>query len=108
MLEALVLGNGHSHCDTHSVVGTEGGSLSLYPLAVNPGLDRVLEEVVFGVGGLLRNHIHMALEDYAAPVLVAWGGRYSDDYIAGLIGEGIDIALFGPVKNVLTHDFFVL
>ena len=50
--------------NTDTVVGAEGGTLGLDPLAVYPGFDRIGEEIVLDVVVLLGNHIHVTLHAY--------------------------------------------
>ena len=106
--EALVLGDREAHRNADAVVGTEGGAVGRDPFAVDIGVDRVLEEVMGRVGRLLRDHVHVALEDDAAAVLVARSRRYADDHVAGLVLEGLQAVGFTPFDEVFDDFGFVL
>ena len=108
VLDALVLGHGHRQRDAQAVVGTERSALGRHPLAVDDGLDGVLEEIVHGVGGLLRDHVHMALKDDSLAVLVPGGGGNTHDHVAGLVGKCFDLVLLGPVEQILANNLLVL
>ena len=53
--DAFILEDGKAHGHADAVVGTEGGAVRGDPFAVYIGVDRVLQEVVGGVGRLLRH-----------------------------------------------------
>ena len=95
-----VFGLKHSHCygATQSVVGSEGGTLGLYPLAVDVGLYGVLLPVVLYVIVVLGHHVEVALEDDALEVLHAGSSRLADDDVAHLVADGLQ-------TEVLTEIF---
>ena len=82
-----VLGLKHSHDGSHSqpVVGSERCSIGLYPVAVHVCLNGVLGKVVHLIVVLLRNHVHVCLQDNPLTVLHARRGRFADNDIASLI-----------------------
>ena len=71
MLQGLVLHDGHDGSHAQSVVGAQGGALSLHPLTVDPRLYGVGLEVVCRLGCLLWHHVHVGLQDDALFVLIA-------------------------------------
>ena len=108
MREVLVFRYGHSHGYAYTVVGSKRGAFCLHPFAVNPCLDRVFKEVMYGIGCFLRDHIHVSLDDDSTAVLVSRSGRNPYDDVAGFISDSVHITLFGPFENVLAYCFFVL
>ena len=108
MFEGIVLKN--SKCKTYSdsIVSSEGSTLCGYPLTVNLCLDRILEEIMNGIGSLLGNHVHMCLEDDSSSVLITRCSRFAEYDIAGFISAHIYIVLFSPVKKELLSFLFML
>ena len=92
----------------HPVVSAQRGTVGPYPFAVYVGFDRVGQEVVLLVGILLRNHVHVGLQDYPFAVLHARCGRFAHDYIAHLVHLDFDIALLGEFNQESPHLFFML
>ena len=108
MLDGRVLEHGKAHRDTDAVVGTQGGAVRRHPFTVHIGVDRVLQEVMGRVGRLLRDHVHMALEDDTAPVLEARGGRSAEDDVAGLVLEDLHVVFLAPVQQIFDDLPFML
>ena len=99
MLEVLALGDCHCHSNAHTVVGSEGGTLGLDPLAVYPGFDRIGEEIVLDVVVLLGDHIHMALEYYGLAILISRCCGDLHYHIAGSIRKSLDTVALAPVEK---------
>ena len=107
MLQRVVLHDGHDGSHGHAVVGTERGALGAHPFTVDVGLDGVSFKVVVAVSGLLRHHVHVALERHALAVLHAWRGSLAHDDVSGLVLEGLDTLLLGPVEEEALYLFEV-
>ena len=60
------------------------------------------------VGGLLGNHVHMALEDHSPAVFIAGGRRDPQDDIAGFVAEGLYPAFDTPVIKIFLDFAFML
>ena len=70
-------------CSLH-VVGTQCGTLSTHPLAVNISLYGVLVEVEVHVNMFLAHHIHVALQNQGRAVLVTLRGRLTYQHVTPL------------------------
>ena len=103
----LVRDRRQSHCDTDTVVCTEGRALRFQPIAIDIGLDRVLEEIVLHVSVFLRHHIHVRLKDHALMVLIAGGSRHTHDDVHRLIHHTLDTMLRCKIMQPLTDALFV-
>ena len=108
VFESLVLKGGKGEGDADAVVRAEGGSLCGHPLPFNLGLDRVGEEIVLCLGGLLRNHVHVSLHDDSLAVLESRSGRNGEYDVAGVILSDIDSMLLSPVQKVLANLLLML
>ena len=108
MPQSLVLKNGKSESDSDSVVGSEGSTLRGHPLPVYLGLDRISEEVVLRVSGLLRNHVHVSLHYHSLAVLVAWSGRNCEYDVAGVVLPHVNTVLLSPAQEIVLNLAFVL
>ena len=103
MFQGLILHNGHDSGNAKTIVSTEGSSLCLNPLTVNPSLDRVGLEVVGRIRSFLRNHIHVSLKHHGLTVLHAWRGRLTHNDIVGRILESLYANFLGEVEKELLN-----
>ena len=71
-------------CCSLNVVGTQCGTLSTHPLAVNISLYGVLVEVEVHVNKFLAHHIHVALQNQGRAVLVTLCGRLTYQHVTPL------------------------
>ena len=108
MLHTLVFqdGQGQGHAD--AVVGTKGGPVGRKPVPFHEGGDGIRQEVVFAVARLLRDHIHVALQDHAAAFLHSGGSGGTHDHVTGSILLCLDAVVFAPLKQVLNHFLLML
>ena len=79
----------------HPVVSAQRGAVGSYPFALLVGI-------------LLRNHVHVGLQDYPFAVFHARRGRLAHDYIAYLVHLDFDIALLGEFYQESPYLFFML
>ena len=104
----LVFHNCHCKGNADAVVGTESGSLGTQPFTEHFSFDGIGEEIVLGLGGLLRHHVHVSLQDNAAAVLVTLGCGSAHDHVSGFVCEGVDTFLLSPLQQECAHFFLVL
>ena len=108
MLEVRRLKDCHSHSHAKAVVSSESSSLCLYPLSVNPCLDRILLEIMDCIVVLLRNHIDMSLKDHTLAVFITRSGRLADHDVADLVLDGLKAMRLSPVVHILDSKLLML
>ena len=108
MLDVLGFGHGQGEGKAEAIVGAEGGAAGFQPFAFHLRLDWVGEEVVLDVGVLLRDHVHMALEDDALAVFEARGCWYAHYDIARVVRKGFDFVVFRPLEEEGADLFLML
>jgi hypothetical protein len=72
------------------------------------GLDGIGQEIMVGIGGLLRNHVHVALENHTAAILEARGGRRAENDVAGFVLHHFHIVVLAPLEEIFNDFLFVL
>src|ERR1035437_4106413 len=72
-------------CHTHSVVGSEGGTVGPQPIAIAQYLDGIGVEVVGRALVLLANHVEVALQQGLHRALATSVRRLPDNNVAGLV-----------------------
>ncbi len=82
VLDGLVGQHGQTAGHAHAVVGTQGGATGGDPFTVDIGIDRVLGEVVLGIGVGLGNHVDVGLQHHGLAVFHPRRGRLLDDDVA--------------------------
>ena len=87
MLQGLVFHDRHNGCHTHTVVGSQCSTFGTYPLAVHVWLNRVVFEIVLYIFVLLRNHIHVCLQDNGLAVFHSRSGRLAVNDVSCFILE---------------------
>ena len=108
MLHGRVLDCREAKGHAHAVIGTKGGAVCGNPFAVYVCVDGVCEEVVVGIGGLLGNHVHVALDYDAAAVFHAGSGGNADDDVAAFVADGLKSVGNAPVVKVFNHFALML
>ncbi len=108
MLHGRILQDREAHRHADAVVGTEGGPVGRDPLAVHIGGDRVFQEIVGGIGGLLRDHVHVALQDHATAILIARRSGFAENHVAGLVLDDIHAVFLSPVQEIFDDFPFML
>jgi hypothetical protein len=97
---------GQGHAD--AVVGAQGGVFGHQPAIPQHRLDGIVVEIVVGAGVLLADHVQMALQDDAGPVLATRAGGLVQDQIAGGIHPGLEMPVLGPGPQVVAQNPLVL
>ena len=105
--QAVVSQHRQRRSHTDAVVRTQRGAACFYPLAVNPGLNRVFREVMNGVVIFLRHHVQMRLQRNRGTVFHACGGGLTNQDVADLIALTPEALLFSPAGDVVRQRFFV-
>ena len=100
MYERVVLQYGQDRRCPDAVVGAEGCAVGRHPLAVDIGLDRVLEEVEHLVVVLLRHHVQMGLQDHPFAVLHARRRGLAHIDVVGLVLAALQPEAAGRVEDV--------
>ena len=108
MLDGRIFEDGQSERDSDPIVRAEGGTVRRNPVSVDEGRDRVIQEIMVAVARLLRDHIHMSLEDDTLAVLESRGGRLADDDVAGFVLDGLEAMADAPIIEVFDYLSFVL
>ena len=108
MLHGRVFQGGQGQRYANAVVRAQRGAVRRYPFAVYIGADGICEEIVRTVGGFLRHHVHVALQDNALAVFHAGRGRNTDDDIAGIVLDGLKAMGLAPVVQVVDDLALVL
>ena len=65
VLQGLILHDGHNGSHAQTIICAKRSALGLYPLTVDPRLDGIGLEIMGTFRCLLRNHIHVSLQDDA-------------------------------------------
>jgi len=105
--EGLVLHDGQGRGQADAVVGAEGRSLGIDPIALDLGLDGVLAEVVDLVGVLFADHVEMALEDGPHGTLPSGRGGFADEDVADLVALAGEAQRSGHAEDVIAQGLFV-
>ena len=105
VLQVVGFHNGHNRSHGHAVVGAEGRIRSIDPLAFYARADGVGLKVVVRGLGLLRHHVHVALQRHGLAVFHARRGGFAHDDVAGIVLEGLNAFLGRPVEEELLHFF---
>ena len=108
VLDVVALQDGKLYGVADAVVGTQCGALGCEPFAVDIGLYGVLAEVEVHVNQLVAHHVHVALQDDGLLIFVAFGGRLSDNHVAGFVHFRFQSVAFAEVFQILNHLFLVL
>ena len=99
--------SGKGHRDTYTVIGAEGSTLCFQPFTVDPGLDRIFEEVVLHVSVFLCDHVHVGLQNDAFMVFVARRRGYAHDDVHGFVGHTLDTVRSSEIAQPFTDLFLV-
>ena len=91
-----------------TVVGTQRGTVGRHPFPIDIGVDGIFQEIVRGIGSLLRHHVHMTLHDNALAVLHAGRGGNADDDVPCVVLDGIKAVRNAPIIQILNYFPFVL
>ena len=108
MLDRRVLQHGEPHRHADSVVRSQGSPVRRHPLSVDVSFDRIFQEIMVRVGGLLRDHVHMALQDHAFPVFKARSCADADNDVAGVVLHGLKSMGNAPVIEIINDFTLVL
>ena len=108
MGKGLVFHDGHRESHAYTVIGAESGSFRTHPFTDDLGLYGVFDEIVVGVGGLLRHHVHMGLENDSATLLITGRSGCLHDYVTGFVGLDVNALFLAPCEQEFAHFFFVL
>jgi hypothetical protein len=73
-----------------AVVRPERRAVGAHPTVGDEGADGVGQEVVRGLGRLLRHHVQVGLQDDAGARLQAGGRRLAHDHVAGGVDDGLE------------------
>ena len=103
MLNIVGLQNCHCSGNTQTIVCTQSGTCSPYPVALNSGLDRILLKIKLHIAVLLRNHIQVSLKNNALSILHTLCCRLPYYYIAGLILDSLQTKLLSKVIGKLNY-----
>ena len=107
VLEGLGLQDRHGGGYAQTVVGTQGRAAGVHPVAVflvdDAGFDRIFGEIVLLVVVLLRDHVHMGLQDDALAVFHARRGRFADDDVAAFILESFQAEVLAEFDQELGY-----
>ena len=77
----------HNSGYSQSVVGSQSSAFGFHPITVYISFDRIFLKIVYSIIVLLRNHIHMCLQNYTFTVFHARSGRFTDNNITGFVYE---------------------
>ena len=92
----------------NAVVRTERGAFRAEPVAVNIEIQPLLGHILLAVRRLLRDHIHVSLEDNRRFVLIACGGLLDDNHIVLLIGIVFQASLFCKALQICADFLLVM
>ena len=108
VLDVIRLEDSHSHSHTKTVVRTESSTFRLYPLSVDPCLDRILLKIVDSICILLRDHVDVTLKNHSLHVLTSRSRRLADNDGAYLILDCLKAVLLTPVVHILNRLLLML
>ena len=89
----------HGGSGAQTVVGAQGGAVGFHPTVFDMGLNRVVLEIVYLVGVLLRDHVQMGLQDDTFTVFHARGGRLAHDDVAAVVNESFKAMFLAPLLH---------
>ena len=92
----------------NAIVRTECGSLCPEPVAVNVEIQALLRHILLAVRRLLRDHIHVSLQDDRRFVLIACRGFLDDNHIVLLIGVVFQVSLFCKALQICADFLLVM
>ena len=92
----------------HAVVSAERRTVGLHPFAVDISFDRIADEIERLVTVLLRNHVHMRLQDDSLAGLHARGRRLAHDHVARRVGLGLDAVRVRLGEQILANRILVM
>ena len=108
MLQSLVLKDRKREGHTDAVIRAEGRPFGGDPLTLDLCLDRVSEEVMLCVGGLLRNHVHVGLHDHTFTVLITRSGGFREYNVASVVTLYVDTIVLAPLEQIFLNFLLVL
>ena len=85
VLQSLVLHHGHDGGYPHTVIGTQCSTFCSYPFPIDIGLDRIFFKIMASIVILLRNHIHVCLQDNSLAVFHPRSSRLTVNDVSGFI-----------------------
>ena len=108
VLHGRVFQGGQGQGHANAVVGAQRSAVRRHPFSVHIRIDGIREKVVRAVGGLLRHHVHVPLQDDALAVFHAGRGGHADDDVAGVVLDGLKSMGLAPVVQVFNDFSLVL
>ena len=108
MLNVVAVEDSQLNGAADAVVGAERRALGLHPFAVDNGQNGVVVEVVLHLGQLLAHHVHVTLQDDGGLLLHARRGRLTDDDIASLVNQRVQVVALAELTEILNHFLLAL
>ena len=106
--EAFIRQYGQNHRRANAVISAKGGAISMNPVAIHDGADRVFAEIVAGIFVFLRHHVEVRLQDDARLILAPRACCFTHQDVAARIAFRFEAEAPRFVEDVLFDGFFLV